>query len=185
VRNAAIMQRVRKMASLNQFLAIRNHLIAAKRFYLNRIWGMDIHPTVGFSLSVRFDKTNPRGIHIGANSYLAFDSAVLSHDALYNRHVDTWIGATCFIGARSIILPGVRIGDGCVIGAGSVVASDIPAHCVAIGNPARVVKTGIVLSKEHVLVDVGARLETKSGNGGQRTIQADPAPETVESHSAV
>ena len=62
MRNAAIMKRFRRMASLNQFLAIRNHLIAAKRFYLNRIWGMDIHPTVGFSLSVRFDKTNPRGI---------------------------------------------------------------------------------------------------------------------------
>jgi acetyltransferase-like isoleucine patch superfamily enzyme len=151
------------MVSLNQFLAIRNHLITAKRLWLNRVWGMDIHPTVGFSLSVRFDKTNPRGIHIGAHSYLAFESAVLSHDALYNRHVDTWIGSTCFIGARSLILPGVRIGDGCVIGAGSVVTSDIPPNCLAVGNPARVVRTDMVLSTEHFFIDPGRSVVAKAG----------------------
>lgn len=45
-----------------------------------------------------------------------------------------------FIGTRSIILKGVRIGRDSVIGAGSVVVSDIPAGVVAAGNPARVVK---------------------------------------------
>lgn len=45
-----------------------------------------------------------------------------------------------FIGARSIILKGVTIGKNSVIGAGSVVARDIPANSVAVGNPAKVVK---------------------------------------------
>jgi acetyltransferase-like isoleucine patch superfamily enzyme len=45
-----------------------------------------------------------------------------------------------FIGARSIVLKGVRIGRGSVIGAGSVVARSIPAGVVAAGNPARVVR---------------------------------------------
>lgn len=45
-----------------------------------------------------------------------------------------------FIGARSIILKGVRVGRGSVIGAGSVVSRDVPAGVIAVGNPAKVVK---------------------------------------------
>lgn len=54
------------------------------------------------------------------------------------RPVD--IGPGCWIGARVIILPGVRIGEGCTIGAGSVVTKPIPDFSVAAGNPARVVR---------------------------------------------
>ena len=45
------------------------------------------------------------------------------------------------IGVGSIILPGVTIGEGAVVGAGSVVTRDIPPHCVAVGSPARVIRT--------------------------------------------
>lgn len=50
------------------------------------------------------------------------------------------IGKNCWIGAKSIILKNVSIGDGAVIGAGSVVTRDIPPFAVAVGNPARVIK---------------------------------------------
>jgi maltose O-acetyltransferase len=46
-----------------------------------------------------------------------------------------------WIGSRVVILPGVRIGHHSVIGAGSVVTDDIPPNCVAVGCPARVVRT--------------------------------------------
>ena len=51
------------------------------------------------------------------------------------------IGKRVWVGANSMILPGVTIGDGCVIGASSVVTRDLPPHSVAVGNPARVIKT--------------------------------------------
>lgn len=51
------------------------------------------------------------------------------------------IGDNVWLGAGVIVLPGVGIGDDSVIGAGSVVTRDIPAGVVAVGNPARVVRT--------------------------------------------
>jgi Acetyltransferase (isoleucine patch superfamily) len=50
------------------------------------------------------------------------------------------IGNGCWIGGGVIILPGISIGKGSVIGAGSVVTKDIPDHCVAVGNPCRVIR---------------------------------------------
>ena len=56
---------------------------------------------------------------------------------------DVWIGA------RAIILPGVRIGTGSIIGAGSVVTHNVPPYSVAAGNPAKVVKTRNVNGAEN------------------------------------
>ena len=50
------------------------------------------------------------------------------------------IGNSVFIGARCIILKGVTIGEGAVIGAGSVVTKDVPAHSVVAGNPAKIIR---------------------------------------------
>lgn len=50
------------------------------------------------------------------------------------------IGDRCWLGANVVVCPGVTIGDNCVIGAGSVVTKDIPAGCIAVGNPARVLR---------------------------------------------
>lgn len=51
------------------------------------------------------------------------------------------IGNDVWIGRRAIIMPGVKIGDGCIIGAGAVVTKDIPNYSVACGVPAKVVKS--------------------------------------------
>lgn len=50
------------------------------------------------------------------------------------------IGSNCWFGANVVVCPGVTIGDGCVIGAGSVVTHDIPANTVAAGVPCRVIR---------------------------------------------
>ena len=50
------------------------------------------------------------------------------------------VGKKAWVAARAIVLMGVTIGEGSVIGAGSVVTRDVPAHTICAGNPARVVK---------------------------------------------
>jgi acetyltransferase-like isoleucine patch superfamily enzyme len=56
----------------------------------------------------------------------------------YSREVT--IGNDCWIGGHTVIMPGVAIGDGVTIGAGSVVTRDIPSYSIAVGSPARVIK---------------------------------------------
>lgn len=51
------------------------------------------------------------------------------------------VGNDVWIGGNVCVMPGVTIGDNCVIGAGSVVVKDIPANSVAVGNPCHVVRT--------------------------------------------
>lgn len=51
------------------------------------------------------------------------------------------IGDDVLVGARAIILPGIKIGSRAVIGAGAVVSRDVPDGAVVVGNPARVVRS--------------------------------------------
>jgi virginiamycin A acetyltransferase len=53
---------------------------------------------------------------------------------------DTVIGNDVWIGQNAVILPGVHIGDGAIIGANSVVGSDIDPYTIVVGNPARVLR---------------------------------------------
>jgi len=69
-----------------------------------------------------------------------------NHQVLREGYVSTapiYIGNHVWIGLRSIILKGVTIGDGAIIAAGSVVTKDIPAHCLAGGVPAKIIKTDV------------------------------------------
>jgi acetyltransferase-like isoleucine patch superfamily enzyme len=131
------------VASLNRLQFLRKALVRAKWHYYTKLWGMDIDPTANYSLDVRFDKTFPAGIHIGAETYVAFEAAILTHDLTRGLKLHTRIGRRCFIGARSIVLPGVEIGDESVVGAGSVVTRNVPPRTLVAGNPARVIRSNI------------------------------------------
>lgn len=86
---------------------------------------------------------------IGNNVWLTNGTKILNHDAsvkVVRIALNTpWldkvdkieIGNNVFVGNDTIILPGVSIGDNCIIGAGSVVSKDVPSNSVCAGNPIR------------------------------------------------
>lgn len=98
--------------------------------------------------------SEPYLIEIGNNTTVSFDVAFVTHDAgtrvlrnlatnekekqtvIYGKII---VGNNCFIGCRTTILPGVKIGDNTIIGAGSLVNRDIPANSVAAGVPCKVI----------------------------------------------
>lgn len=89
-------------------------------------------------------------ITIGQGVYIA-DGIVIrdsdDHDILRDGYVRTMpvhIGNHVWIGHGVTILKGVTIGDGAVIGAGSIVTRDVPAHCLAAGNPAKVIRENVI-----------------------------------------
>lgn len=125
------------------------------RFYAwkyRALYGMDIGEGTVISRRAQLDRgINPKGIHIGSYTRLTGGVLLLAHDACRKLKTDTYIGSNCFIGARSIILPGVKIGNEVVIGSGSVVTKDIPSNCIAAGNPAKVIRENIVCGKYGVI----------------------------------
>lgn len=100
------------------------------------LWGMDIHPTARIAPSALIDRTWPRGIHIGPDCFICDEAVMLTHDLTRGVYLDTRLGARCHVGARAIIMPGVTIGDDCVVAPGALVTKDLPASHSALGNPA-------------------------------------------------
>lgn len=112
---------------------------------------------------VYFDAGNADHIYVGEGATITARCLILCHKrdmSTYGPgmiamklpyHVkDVRIGKRVHIGMGSIIMPGVTIGEGAIIGAGSLVTKDIPPYALAVGNPAKVIKSydqDIVLDK--------------------------------------
>jgi maltose O-acetyltransferase len=107
--------------------------------------GLQIGNNVYVAPWVLIDPVAAYLISIGDSCRLAPRVHILAHDATsrealgYTRLAPVNIGSRVFLGADTLVLPGVTIGDDSVIGAGSLVSSDIPAGSLAVGRPARVV----------------------------------------------
>lgn len=93
--------------------------------------------------STRFDSSHCWLIEIGDNVTFGPGVYLLAHDAStkkelgYTRIGKVKIGDGTFVGANTIVMPGVSIGKNCIVGAASVVTHDVEDNCVYVGNPAR------------------------------------------------
>lgn len=141
--------------------AIRTFFATKIQFLRNlryRLKGYNVHPSVIFERHLHLDRLYQAGIHIGANCLIASGTTILSHDHCKRVNnqpllVDTYIGKNCFIAVNSTILPGVKIGDEVIVGAGAVVAKDVPSNCIVAGNPAKIIREGITMNDKAELIN--------------------------------
>ena len=109
------------------------------------------HVHFGSHVYANFNLTMVDDTHIYVGDYTMFGPnvtvATAGHPILpelreqaYQFNAPVHIGRNCWIGAGTVILPGVTIGENTVIGAGSVVSKDIPANVVALGVPCKVLR---------------------------------------------
>lgn len=102
--------------------------------------------------SCHFDGTNYSLIKIGEHVTISKDVLLLTHDYSINRGLylkniegkyifsnEITVGNNCFIGARSTLLPGTKIGNNVIVGAGTVIKGNIPDNSIVCGNPAKIV----------------------------------------------
>lgn len=117
---------------------------------------LDIGDNVWVNHYARIDASG--GVKIGNGCQIGYSSMILSHsshmairlngeqyihmdvdDRRGYIHKEVCIGEYTFIGGHACIMPGVKIGKGCVVGVGSVVTKDVPDHSIVVGSPAKVI----------------------------------------------
>ncbi|MGM7723642.1 acyltransferase [Metabacillus sp. Hm71] len=138
VRNFIVIQ----LARYTPWLAMKNWLY---RTFLH----MKIGKQTSFALMVMPDIMFPEKITVGNNSVIGYNTTILAHEYLIREYRlgDVVIGDEVLIGANSTILPGVIIGDGAIVSAGTLVHKDVPAGAFVGGNPMTVIYTKEELAK--------------------------------------
>ncbi|MBK4213243.1 MULTISPECIES: acyltransferase [Bacillus] len=125
-----------QMARYTPFMGMKNWIY---RTFLRMKVGED----TAFALMVMVDLMFPEKITVGRNSVIGYNTTILSHEYLIKEYRlgEVYIGDDVLIGANSTILPGVTIGDGAIVSAGTLVHKDVPAGSFVGGNPMRMIYT--------------------------------------------
>ncbi|MBB5283249.1 acetyltransferase-like isoleucine patch superfamily enzyme [Rhabdobacter roseus] len=123
---------------------------------LHRMRGVKIGRGSKINRTVQIDDSRPDLVEIGHNVWVTAGVMILCHqrDLSFHRigkavmdcpllYKKVIIKDGAHIGIGAILMPGVTIGEGAIVGAGSVVTKDIPPYSIAVGAPARVIKTFI------------------------------------------
>lgn len=114
-----------------------------KNWMYRRLLGMKVGEQTSFALMVMLDVMFPEKIKVGRNTVIGYNTTLLAHEYLIREYRlgDIVIGDEVMIGANSTVLPGVEIGDGAIVSAGTLVHKDVPAGAFAGGNPMKIIYT--------------------------------------------
>ncbi|ABY46101.1 DapH/DapD/GlmU-related protein [Bacillus mycoides] len=125
-----------QIARYTPFLSVKNWLY---RTFLR----MEVGKKTSFALMVMPDIMFPEKITVGDNSIIGYNTTLLAHEYLIREYRlgEIVIGNEVMIGANTTILPGVTIGDGAIVSAGTLVHKDVPGGAFVGGNPMRIIYT--------------------------------------------
>lgn len=143
---------------------IKNYLaqvIQKIRAWKLRAIGYDIGEGTIIESGILWDKVFTKGVHVGKECLIAHGVVILTHDHCKRVgpsiadcwKTDTVIGNRCFIAVNAMVMPGVHIGDDCIVGAGAVVTKDVPSGSIVAGNPARIVRRGISMTNRAEIIN--------------------------------
>ncbi|MDQ0269045.1 acyltransferase [Cytobacillus purgationiresistens] len=132
VKNFVVIQ----VARYTPFLGLKSWLY---RTFLR----MTVGDQTSFALMVMLDVMFPEKISVGRNTVIGYNTTILAHEYLIKEYRlgPVEIGSEVMIGANCTILPGVEIGDGAIVSAGTLVHKDVPAGAFVGGNPMRIIYT--------------------------------------------
>jgi len=132
VRNFIVIQ----LARYTPFLSMKNWM------YRNFL-GMKVGNQTSFALMVMLDVMFPEKISVGRNTVIGYNTTILAHEYLIKEYRlgQVIIGDEVMIGANTTILPGITIGNGAIVSAGTLVHKDVPAGAFVGGNPMTIIYT--------------------------------------------
>ena len=145
----------RSAKALRSFFAHRICASAGKGLNIERGATFSSHVTIGNASGIGVKCELHGVVHIGDHVMMGPGCIFYSYNHRFSRtdipmdqqgftdHEPIVVGNDVWLGRNVIVLPGVEIGDGCVIGAGAVVTKSIPPYSIAGGVPAKVIKSRI------------------------------------------
>lgn len=124
-----------QIARYTPFMSVKNWLY---RTFLR----MKVGEKTSFALMVVPDVMFPEMITVGRNSIIGYNTTILAHEYLIKEYRlgQVMIGDEVMVGANSTILPGITIGDGAIVAAGTLVHKDVPPGAFVGGNPMRLIR---------------------------------------------
>ncbi|QWI53130.1 CatB-related O-acetyltransferase [Bacillus mycoides] len=144
--------KISKGARINKGVIIGENVAIGEYSYINNnsiVFNSDIGKFCSISYNCMIGLPNHPVKNISTSPFIYSNSNILNIPGSFeDLNTQTIIGNDVWVGASTIIMRGVSIGNGAIIGAGSVVTKNIPPYAIAVGNPAKVIK--MRFEKNHV-----------------------------------